>query len=499
MNRISWCVLLVLAACGCSTVENCHRQKNDLMNAYVVGNQTVAQTELAEKLKAPAWYNSSRVGTGDELVWRLEAGTLAFAFGRYADAIREFGESERLIAEYDSRATVSARDVGSEAAGALSNLNALPYRGWCRDRMGLEIYKSLAYLGEGREDAFRAQVKRLRERQKEIQQDYEKFFEAEKAEIEKSRASNPDAAKQADEQGTEAALSGNAKNAQFATSLAEMRTIAHKGYGGFLNPLALYLSALGNIRDGNWDNASIDTGRLYEALPANPLVAAIHSTVLRTSGKPLPASLANVAPLPYPMDRDCVYVIAANGRGAAFDQMAIYWPVMVAWPKFTTFPEAFRNLEISASGQNTTTVPVADMDAILAQEFDERLPGIITRPLLSTLIKDSAYRTAQYAAWHGSNDTYAKIGALLAVTVVGSTYRYAMNTADTRCWEMLPKEYQLAQLPMPADRKLTITPAGGAHAPINVTIPDSARSAIVYVHAPNPGFCTCSVLPFNSK
>jgi len=470
-----------------------------MMNAYVIGNQIAAQAELDSKLSEPAWYNCSRVGTGDEVVWRLEAGSLAFAFGRYADAIREFGTAEKLIADYDERATVSARDVGGEAAGALSNLNALPYRGWCRDRMGLEIYKSLAYLGEGREDAFRAQVKRLRECQKQIQDDYAKFFEAEKAEIDKSREKNPESAKQMDEQGTESAIAGNAKNAEFATSLAAMRQIAHKGYGGFLNPLALYLSALGNIRDGNWDNASIDTERMYKALPANLLVKAIHATALRTAGKAVPAELANVASLPYPMDRDCVYVIVANGRGAAFEQSAIYWPIMVAWPRFTTYDSAFQNVQVTAGGQMVTTVPIADMDAILAQEFNERLPGIITRTVLSTLIKEAAYRTAQVAAWHGTNNAYAKIGALLAVTVVGTTYRYAMNTADTRCWEMLPKEFQLAQMPMPADRRLTLAPIGGFQAPLNVTIPGNARSAIVYVHAPNPGFCTYSVLPFTSK
>ena len=489
----------MLAAAGCSTVENCHRQKTDLMNAYVTGDQTAAQLELAEKLKEPAWYNSSRVGTGDEIAWRLESGTLAFAFGRYADAIREFGQAEQLIADYDARAVVSARDVGSESAGALSNLNALPYRGWCRDRMGLEIYKSLAYLGAGREDSFRAQVKRLRERQKDIQEEYAKFFEAEKEEVEKSRQANPAVAKQADEEGTETAIAGNAQNAQFAANLSEMRAVAHKGYGGFLNPLALYLSALGNIRDGNWDNAAIDTKRLHEALPGNPLVSGIHATALRTLGRPLPPELANVQPLAYPMDRDCVYVIVANGRGAAFEQMAIYWPVMVAWPKFTTFPAAMRNMQVTGGGLQVSTVPIADMDAILAQEFDERLPGIITRTVISTLIKEAAYRAAQYAAWHSSNNAGAKLGALLAVTIVGSTYRYAMATADTRCWETLPKEFQLAQLPMPADRKLTLSPVGGTGAPMEVRIPPEAKSAIVYVHAPNPGFCTWSVLPFGSK
>ena len=474
---------------GCSTIENSHRQKEPLLAAWVAADEARAQSELDDKVK-------SRTGTGDELVWRLEAGTWAFTFGRYADAIAEFSASERVIADYDERATVSARDIGSEAAGALSNLNVLPYRGWCRDRMGLEIYKSLAYLGQGREDSFRAQVKRLRERQKEIQEDYEKFFEQEKAEIDKARADNPAAAKQADEQGTMTSIAGNAQNAEFTQSLAEMRRVAHKGYGGFLNPLALYLSALGNIRDGNWDNAAIDTKRLHEALPSNPFASALHATALRNAGRPLPAELGATPAFPYPMDRDCLYVIFANGRGAAFRQVAIYWPIMAAWPACEFYPSTIANAQVTAGGQTVTTVPIADMDAILAQEFDQRLPGIITRTVLATLIKEGAYRGGQIAALHASNDWRVQAASFAAVTIVGSAYRYAMNTADTRCWELLPKEFQVAQMPMPADHRVRVSLGGK---PIDVTVPAGCRSAVLYVSAPSPANVRCAVLPFSSK
>lgn len=482
-------LLIGLLAGGCSTIENSHRQKEPLLAAWMAADVTTAQAQLDSKVK-------SRTGTGDELVWRLEAGTLAFTFGRYADAIAQFSASERVIADYDERATVSARDVGSEAVGALSNLNVLPYRGWCRDRMGLEIYKSLAYLGQGREDAFRAQVKRLRNRQKEIQEDYEKFFEQEKAEIDKARAGNPAAAKQVDEQGSITALAGNAQNAEFAQSLAEMRQIAHKGYGGFLNPLALYLSALGNIRDGNWDNAAIDTKRLHEALPANPFANAFHATTLRNAGRPLPPELATTPAFPYPIDRDCLYMIFANGRGAAFRQISIYWPIMAAWPTCEFYPSTFANARISAGGQTVSTVPIADMDAILAQEFDQRLPGIITRTVLSTLIKEGAYRGGQIATLYASNDWRVQAASVAAVTLLGSAYRYAMNTADTRCWELLPKEFQVAQLPMPADRKVHVTLGGRS---MDVAVPASCRSAVLYVSAPSPTNVRCAVLPFSSK
>lgn len=498
--RIPFALLAAgLLAGGCSTVENNHRQKIPLIAAWTVGDAVTAQQIVGDKLKEPAWYNCSRVGTGDELAWRLEAGMLAFTFGRYAEAIEEFSASERVIADYDERATVSVRDVGSEAGGALSNLNALPYRGWCRDRMGLEIYKSLSYLGLNREDSFRAQVKRLRQRQKEIQEDYAKYFEQEKAEIDRAKKDNPGAANKAESAGSEASLV--AKNPNYAQSLAEMRAIAHKGYGNFLNPLALYLSALGNIRDGNWDNAAIDTKRLHEALPANPFVSTLHATTLRNAGRALPASLASAQPFPYPMDRDCLYVIFANGQGAALEQEAINSEaIMIAWPRCRFFPASFVNAQIRAGGQTVTTVPIANMDAILAEEFAERLPGIITRTLISTLIKEGAYRGGQVAAIAANNDWRTQAITFVAVTLAGTIYRYAMNTADTRSWETLPKEFQIAQIPMPADRKAHVNLTGAFGGPsFDVAIPASCRSAVLYVSAPSPNNVRGVVLPFSSK
>lgn len=486
---------------GCSTIENCHRQKEPLIAAYLASDEAGMANELDDKLKEPSCFNSSRIGTGDELVWRLEAGTLAFVYGRYADAIREFTACEQVIADYDERAVVNAREAGAEVAGALSNANTLPYSGWCRDRMGVEIYKTLGYLGAGREDSFRAQVKRLRQRQKDIQLDWEKVFEREKEEIAQARKDNPNVAKEADEKGTLEAISGNSQNAAFSASLEEMKTVAARGYGSFLNPLATFLSALGNYRDGQWSNAAIDTERLHQVLSKNPFAAMLHATVLRQAGKSVPADLANVPAFSYPLDRDCLYVIFANGLGADLRQISVYWPMMCAWPVPEFHPAPFRLAQISTQGARADTLPLADMDAILAEEYEQRLPGIVARIVLSTLIKEATYYTALAATAHG---TTRKNGldllATASVAAVGTAYRFAMNTADTRAWETLPKEFQIAAVPMPVDRKVHLELAGGAAAcPIDVTIPTSARSAILFVNAPTANNVRCLVLPFTSK
>lgn len=115
--------------------------------------------------------------------------------------------------------------------------------------------------------------------------------------------------------------------------------------------------------------------RLYEALPSNPLVRQLYVTILDRTKQKVPEDLKEVRPFDFPLDRDCVYVLFANGRSAAFRQVAIYYPVMTAYPVCEYYPAPYRFLKVIAGGQSGETRLLADMDAILAQEYDERLPA----------------------------------------------------------------------------------------------------------------------------
>ncbi len=517
------CLCGVLLA-GCSTVVNAHRQKSDMMHAYEAGENDAAWTEVAERFNPSSSFKASVVDTGDEVMWRLEAGSLGFHLGNFETCINELKRAEELIADYDERAVVSAQDAGSEVGVMLTNLNALPYRGFCRDRIALSIYKSLAYLGANREDAFRAQLRRLRDDQKKVQDDYRAFFDAQKKENDaakselgsrlttsnqpaKSDAASTEEARKAEVQQTLEDLSDSGKlvesgqNAEFGARMTEVRDVAHKGYANFLNPMALFLSGLGSLRDGSYDNARIDFERLCEALPKNPLARRYYVTALRKAGREIPAGLADCAPFDFPVDADCVYVIFANGRGAAFEQIAVYVPVMTAWPICAFYPAPFGKLAAQAEGRSYDSIPLADMDGIIAQEFCERLPGMITRIVLSTLLKETAYYGSLAAIGSSDMDVTSKAVAWTSVAVGGAAYRAAVNTADTRTWETLPKEFRLTQLPMPTDRRMTVKLQGvdGSAREIPVALPAECRSAVVFVSAPSAANVKCHVLPIKSK
>ena len=474
------CAALLLA--GCSSIVNSHYQKSDMMENYLAGKNSEVLEHINEKLDENSW--TSVVNTGDEVMWRLEAGSMNFHMGNFNACIDHFAKAEELIMGFDDRAKISVRDVGSETGAALSNMNALPYRGYCRDRMALSIYKAIAYLGVDRESAFRAQLKRLRNAQKKVQNDYQEMFDAEKAELNQAKAANAQVVEEKNPDMSAQELANAPDNAALAEKLQTLSEVAHKGYGNFLNPAAIFLSGLGSVRDGNFENARIDFKRLYEAMPKNPMIQKYYVTVLKKTHRSVPLALRKVQPFDFPLDRNCVYVIFANGQGAAFQQISIYFPIMTAWPVCEFYPSTFKNMQVTADGQNYRSLILADMDGIFAQEFQERLPGIITRIILSTAIKEAAYYAALIAA-NSINDLTARAVALASVAVAGTAYRAATNTADTRSWELLPKEFQLTQFPMPKNRTVTIALEGHENRTAAVEIPEHAKSAIIYVSAVN--------------
>ena len=486
MIKIKYLILattLSFVISGCSTIVNSHYQKEYLVDNYLDGDEQTAVKEIDDRVE-------SRENTGDEIAWRLEACSLFFYCGKYEEALKNMEITEKLIEEYKNRADISVRDVGSEAGSVITNPNAIPYKGWARDRIVLGIYKSLTYLALGREDAFRAQIKRLRDEQKEIQQEFADVFKREQEELDADKMGNAsDREKQILD-----------KYPKMTRGINEMRGIAHKGYGNFLNPLGLYLSAICNIRDGNWSNAAIDTQRMHEALPNNPFVSKLHATVCARAGKSIPSEISDVSPYDFPIDRNCLYVIFSNGRGAAFEPEGIHVVAEVSWPRLTTYPAPYRDLKVTADGVTINTVQISDMDAILAQEFNERLPVIIARIAASTLAKEGTKYGGLIVALSSKNQTQQIIG--LSIFAAMMIYNYIMNTADTRAWELLPKEYQIAQIPMPKDRKINLkldSPDGSELLNFDYTLPDDSSSGVLFINAPSLNNVTPAFLPFTSE
>ena len=116
---------------------------------------------------------------------------------------------------------------------------------------------------------------------------------------------------------------------------------------------------------------------------------------------------------------------------------------------------------------------------------------MILRICLSTAVKEFA----AFAATRAASQANEWAGVVTAVGT--SIYKIAFNTADTRTWEILPKEFQIAQFAMPEDRRLVLAPDN--RNPATIHFPDDAGSAIVFVNAPGPSPHAFTYRVFNLK
>ncbi|MDD4816767.1 MAG: hypothetical protein PHI85_02210 [Victivallaceae bacterium] len=478
---------LAAMASGCSSIVNAHQQKADFMSFYLAGDCPQAESELRGYIEA-------RKNTGDEMMWQLEGGSFFFLTGNDRDGLAAFERAIQLAEEYDSRAVVSARDVGNEGAAALTNSNALPYRGMCRDRIFMNVFCGFCRLGAGDEDNYRADVNRMRLAMNGAETFFAGEIEAERKEAESAREkSSADlAAIKTDPDKSGQLFMADKK---FNEALAPTREAALPAYGNFMNPLALFISGMTYWRDGDAENALVEFRRLHAAFPESALASRLFVTALKLADRnEEDEKLKDVKPFGFPVDRNVLYVIFANGLGANYKpfRFELVLPYVgytgIAFPVCEYHPALFNGLRVNG----VDTLPLASVDAIAAQEYTARLPGMITRLVVGYLVKEAAAIVANEAARQNGGD-----GAYIATVIGTSMYKYLFNTADTRCWEVLPKEFQLAILPMPETRRLNLELADAS--PYELVLPEECRSAIVYVSAPAAGCFSVRTLAFKDK
>jgi hypothetical protein len=458
-----------------------------MMNVYLAGNMPEAEKIVDE-------YISSREGSGDELMWRLEEGKIKFDSGRFKESLQAFEAAEKLIFDFDERAKLSARDLGAETGAAFTNQNALPYKGFIYDRILLNAYKSLCYLGLGDSAGAMVEIRRMHQRQKEAKEYFDAEIKRSEEQISKDRA-------EMSNKNTDPA-SGDFQNIinsnpAMRESHEEVKGIAKKIYGDFVNPFCLYLSAINYMLESNYNDANVDFGNLYKADPSNSLISADFATSLRKLGSTTPDELKSSKSWDYPLNKNIVFVIFENGISAALKerkvQIILPPPIPtgysgIAFPVVEQFPEPFGELLVSADGKIYKTVLVADMDSVVGSEFNEIFPYIITRLVVSTIVKEASAFAAQMVAEQAGGEL-AKWGTIAATSV----YKYTFNTADTRCWQTLPKKYMITHFPKPKDGNLTLSAGTQSQ---NISLSADKTFSIVYVRAQSPSFFSVKIFEF---
>jgi hypothetical protein len=186
-----------------------------------------------------------------------------------------------------------------------------------------------------------------------------------------------------------------------------------------------------------------------------------------------------------------VWVIFENGFGPTKEEFRIDLPLFlvteevkyfgIALPVLVAGQQAYSHLMINADSFEYRTEVAADMERVIRTEFNKDFKGILTRAIVSATVKAAA----QYA--FERNDSHNDEMQLLSYAM--TLYTVGTTAADVRIWSALPKDFQVARLPMPADRTIEIVTPEGAKL-LNIKI-DPCCNARVYVKIP-----TRNAMPF---
>ncbi|HEX9046230.1 MAG TPA: hypothetical protein VF988_04330, partial [Verrucomicrobiae bacterium] len=441
--------MTALLATGCQT----YQQQNKVISNWRQGNLPAA---MAEAQKAV----TDNANNKDTIIWRLEQGAVLRAAGKFDESNEAFDQAQLKIDDYAQKAKVR---LGQEAGALLSNQAELDYEGRSYDGIMLNTYRALNYLALGQTEKARPEIIRAYQRQQDA-------VEANKKRIQ----STQDAAeKQKDKEAIKKANNDAKLQGQLAGATANLNTL--KVYADYVNPFTVYLDGLYflvNAADASdLERAHKSLERVRSFAPENQFVqqdlAAADDLV---NGKPL---------------QPATYVIFETGCAPERDQIRIDIPIIVsrvsyvgaAFPTLHLQGDYLPSLSVSTSDTNVTTALVASMDSIVALDFKNELPIIITKTIAATVTKAVAAYAVNEAARQGGGD----IGGLVA-QIGTAVYQAAVNIADERTWTTLPKEFQVARIPTPANHKIQLS-AGAQRA--EATVEDDAVS-LVYVKSISP-------------
>lgn len=430
---------------GCQTYKS---QAKTMTSAWAMGNASQAAVEFGTK--------ADKVGKSDLIVWQLEAGAAYHAAGDFTNSNSHLDAAAAQIDVFEAQAKTK---VGLETAAIMTEQQNLPYVGRSYDKIMLYTYKALNYLALGEIEKARPEIIHAYQCQQdaveENKQRIEKSQEAEqnskeRKQIEKAK-SDPKYAQ---------ALDSGTKDLE-----------GMKVYADYVNPFTVYLDGLYFLYAGadasDLERARKSLSRVQEIVGSNKFVDAdLQFAESETNGQ-----------LPPP----CTYVIFETGQAASRDQVRFDIPIIVvkvsyvgtAFPKLAFHSNYATDLTVKAGELEEKTVTVASMDSIVALDFRNEWPTILTKTIISTTAKAAA----NYAINDAAQRAGGTLGGLLSKFATAGA-QAAMNIADTRSWTTLPKEFQVARIATPSDRKLVLSTSAGS--PVDVALLDGTIN-VVYV------------------
>ncbi|MCX8501539.1 MAG: hypothetical protein ORO03_07585 [Alphaproteobacteria bacterium] len=409
-----------------------------------------------------------------ELLWSLNDGAASLFADNYKHSIAVFDHAEKLM-KFDDLAGLSSQ-IASGASSVLVNDTVRDYSYSSYDAIMVNSYKGLAFMLAGELDNARVEFNRTAERQRRAAERYA-------LEIKAEESKNAAAAKKNPKVNSSETLTQARTNPELTAELAKLES--KSSYAPFVNPYTSYLRSIFLLAAGesgsDTEQAITELRSVLQLIGDNRVVKSdLAYALARANGKG---------------GGKRIWVMFENGQspirreklihGFGFTTVGVI-DFKYAVPFLQYEPLAYPALRITVDEQEVTTETVTNFDAVVAAEFKLRLPGIITRAVLSTAYKTAIQIAGQVVAAKGDsngNSNAALLGGLINLAGVIATE--GSTAADLRSWLALPKEFQAASFAAPRNGRLAIHSSDGVELGFVTVATD--KNALITVKIQNRG------------
>lgn len=434
-NNSKYIKLLALASglailTGCGSYE---KQSAGMYGAWQSGNAETATIEVTKQAEKAA-------GSRDELLWRLEQGTIMATAGNLEGSTEAFNTAEEIVNKYEEQAKVK---VASKGASLLTNQTVLPYRGRGYDKIMMNTYKALNLMQLQDFDGARVELNRTFQRQSDAVAENQKRIEEAVAKAEASKEGNltGEDGKSAPKYDVEKAQ----QDPKFAAASGEMLADIEKRilpYADYVNPFSVFLDGV------YFTHAGLDSADVERARKSFERVRSMSPGSYIDQDYVMAEQLADgVQPAPL------TYVLFATGSAPTRDEIRIDIPLFLvssvsyagaAFPKLQYHENYIPQLTaIDDNGNTHVSERLCSMDAVISKDFKNAWPSVLTNTLLTTATKAIAGKLLEDSV---RNEDW-KVRLIAKAANIG--FQAATNRADLRTWTTLPKEFAYVRIPTP--------------------------------------------------
>ena len=470
---------------GCNSTFSYVKTTEEMASAWEAGdlNATLQHSEKLLDKQREKWRNN--------IIFFLEHAAVLRAAGRFEDSNWHFQTALDLMDERkgdlsgQSQGREKTARAANEAVAVLSNLNVLPYTGYGYDRIMAHTYKTLNFLALGDKESAQVELNRLYATQQYlVSAEYEKEIgkDQEKIRGEQSKHERKLVNAGANMSAINSKLSGLQQN--FSGTAA---------YAPYVNPFAAYLKAIFDGTNGTRENARVMMGKVdgfgknsfvktdLELLEAGKKIENVTYVIFESNMAPFRTEeLINLV-IPIPVE---VKIYDQNGYWTGRTRIEVV-PIKFSfsWPKLRDKGQPDISQHVIIDGKEIELELIADMEAIVAKEFNNLWPGVRNRIVLSVVAKAAASVVATVAVKKSAGA--GGLGTLMAFAAGTSVSHFTKGT-DSRTWRTLPSNFKICRIPTPSNRKITLkSPTGDAGNLQEISLIDGSVN-VVYLKQTSP-------------